>query len=1117
MTMETIKTAILLLALAPGSLAAADSSRGVGVSLRVRDQVVRLYSESHALIVGAADYTNGWPPLSGVKDDVAAVRAELMEHGFETTVVMNPTHDQLLSAFGKFVAKHGQQQDARLLIYFAGHGHTLRTSDGRQLGYIVPVDAPNPNVDRDEFKRLAISMTEFDLLAQQIESKHVLFVFDSCFAGTIFETTRGVPDEISEKTARPVRQFITAGDADQQVPDRSIFRSEFVEGLRGEADLNHDGYITGSELGMYLESKVTTYSHRTQTPKSGKLARQNLDKGDFVFMVPSPTITVALQGARAGAGNAAQSAAAPDPRAVELEFWNSIKSEADPEYFKDYLHRYPDGMFASIASVRLRNLTALPVRTNPQPALSSSAAPSGLTSPAEGNGEPSAFARPIATTVPSVPAPQPPTVPPESARLAGIGEGLWMPEQVPHFAQELRKAGLQVDPQRLADLSGDPMGAVVSLGGCSASFVSKDGLIVTNHHCGFGALQYNSSTGRDLITNGFLARTPEAELPAGPGTRVFVTTGIEDVTDRVTGRLEAKESNPDRMKEIDRNIKQLVDECEKPGGARCRVASFFEGLQYLRTTQMEIRDVRLVYAPALGIGDFGGETDNWMWPRHTGDWSFLRAYVGRDGRPADYSKDNVPYHPAHFLKVSVEGVKPGDLVIVAGFPGRTFRYRTAAEIRNMQEYVYPTTIRYATDLNNILRELGKKDRNTDIANASRIKGNESVLKNFTGTLTGFEKFHVLAQRQKREADLKVWIASRLDARPYATALDKMNALEQQQVATRERDLVLSWLLRSSPMLTQANTLYRLSMERTRADMEREVGFQERDWARIAESVNRAQKSLEAGSDRAGLHYILNQAVKLTASQRITALDDSVAKAGGVEKFLDQLYANTKIDDLAARKTMLSENTAQLRARHDAFLDLAAALTPLKIENELHEKEMGGSMSRIRPLYMEALREMAGGTLYPDANGSLRITFGQIEGYSPRPGVWFTPQTGVGGIVAKNTGSGEFDAPRGEIEAINEKRFDGYVTAQLGEVPVDFLSTADTTGGDSGSPTLNRKGELCGLVFDGTYESLGSDFLVDPKVTRSIHVDAVYMLWVMDAVDRAHNLLREMNIPVRYPQ
>jgi len=530
---------------------------------------------------------------------------------------------------------------------------------------------------------------------------------------------------------------------------------------------------------------------------------------------------------------------------------------------------------------------------------------------------------------------------------------------------------------------------------------------------------------------------------------------------------------------------------------------------------MEIRDVRLAYAPALGVGDFGGETDNWMWPRHTGDWSYLRAYVGKDGRPADYSKDNVPYHPAHILKVSNEGVNPGDLVIVAGYPGRTFRYRTSSEVANMQQYSYPTTIKYATDLNNILREMGKNNKAVEIANASRIKGNDNVLKNYTGTLTGFEKFGIVGQRQKREAALAAYIAAHPDAQKYSGVVDQMSKVERQALATQQRDTVLSWLFRSSPMLSQASTLYRLSLERAKADIDRNQGFQERDWPRIAEAITRAQKSLEPQSDRAGLRYLILESQKLPAGQRITALDDLIAKNGGVEKFLDQLYVNTKIADLALRKTMQTETTAQLAGHHDAMIDFAAALSPLLLENERKDKELSGAMSRLRPMYMEALRTSSGGRLYPDANGTLRITFGKVVGYAPKDAVVYTPQTTVAGILQKNTGSGEFDAPKNELDAIRANKTAGYIDPQLGEVPVDFLSDVDTTGGNSGSPTLNAKGELNGLLFDGTYESLGSDFVVDPNITRSIHVDAVYMLWVMDAVDGAHNLLREMGLPVRF--
>lgn len=702
------------------------------------------------------------------------------------------------------------------------------------------------------------------------------------------------------------------------------------------------------------------------------------------------------------------------------------------------------------------------------------------------------------------------------AAVSAFGaEGMWMPQQIPQLAAELQKAGLKIDANRFADLTGDPMGAVVSLGGCSASFVSPEGLVVTNHHCGFGALQFNSTPQRDLITNGFLARTREEELAAGPGSRIFVTTKIEDVTPRVTGALAATLSNLDRDKAIDRNTKQLVEECEKPGGVRCRVASFFEGAQYLRTTQMEIRDVRLVYAPALGVGDFGGETDNWMWPRHTGDWSYLRAYVGKDGKPADYAKDNVPFHPAHILKVSSEGLNPGDFVLVAGYPGRTFRYRTAAEVRNMQAYVYPTTIRYATDLNGILRELGKNNKAVDIANANRIKGNDNVLKNYTGTMSGFTNFGIVTQRQKREADLGAWIAAHPEAAKYKDVMSQIDALQQRSMATQQRDTVMSWLQRSSPMLSQATSLYRLSIERPKADIDRESGYQQRDFGRIGEAVNRAQKGIEPLSDRAGLRYFLNEASKLPADQRIKPLDDAIKSAGGIEPYLDQLYAGTKVADLTQRQAMLAETTAQLNARNDSMVKLAAALTPMMLETEMRSKELSGAMSKLRPMYMEALRSSNGGRLYPDANGTLRVTFGQVQGYVPRDGVAYTPQTTIAGITQKNTGSGEFDAPKAELEAIRASKTAGYVDPQLGNVPVDFLSTVDTTGGNSGSPTLNAKGELCGLLFDGTYESLGSDFLVDPTITRSIHVDAVYMLWVMDAVDGAHNLLREMNLPVHF--
>ncbi|MGZ8866854.1 MAG: S46 family peptidase [Thermoanaerobaculia bacterium] len=694
-------------------------------------------------------------------------------------------------------------------------------------------------------------------------------------------------------------------------------------------------------------------------------------------------------------------------------------------------------------------------------------------------------------------------------------EGMWMPQQVPQLADELKRMGLQIDPNRFADLTGDPMGAVISLGGCTASFVSPEGLVVTNHHCAFASIQHNSTPERDLITNGFLAATKADELPGSPGSRVFVTTKIEDVTDKVTGKLNAKLADAERARTIERRDRQLIDECEKPGGVRCRVASFFEGAQYLRTTQMEIRDVRLVYAPAEGVGNYGGETDNWMWPRHTGDYSFYRAYVGPDGKPADFSKDNVPYRPAHWLKVSSAGVKPGDLVMVAGYPGRTFRYRTAMEVQNSREFTIPTNIRYATDLSQILHEQGKGKRDVQIRNASRINGFENMLKNYKGTIENMNRGLITKHRLDREAELAKWIAADPErTKKYGSVMNRLAELSREANATRERDLVLNYVYRGSPMLAQALKVYRWSLEKTKKDLDRAEGYRDRDVPAMMSASTRVQRTFDVSSDRAGLRYMLEEAGRLPSDQRLIAVDQAVAQYG-IDGFLDKLYAETKISDGDERKKMYGESKAQLEARNDSMVGFAAALLQQSLADEEKDKRYAGASTRVRPLYLEALREMSGGLLSPDANSTLRISFGVVKGYEPRDAVAYEPQTTLSGVVSKHTGEGEFDAPDALLEAARAGRTKGYEAPHLADVPVNFLSTNYTTGGNSGSPTLNANGELVGLLFDGNFEALGSDYLVDPEVTRSIHADMVYVLWIMDAVDRAHHVMREMGVEPKY--
>ena len=389
--------------------------------------------------------------------------------------------------------------------------------------------------------------------------------------------------------------------------------------------------------------------------------------------------------------------------------------------------------------------------------------------------------------------------------LAGA-QGMWMPQQVPELADQLKERGLELDPAQFADLTGFPMGAIVSTGGCSASFVSPMGLVATNHHCVYGYLQYNSTPERDLLKNGFLAKELGEEVQASAGARIYVTSKIEDVTDKVLGRLD-RMSDTARYDTIERRRKELTAACEKPGGLRCSVDAYFGGTQYLRTTRTEIRDVRLVYAPGDAIGTYGGEIDNWMWPRHTGDFGFLRAYVGRDGKPADFSPDNVPYQPKHWLKIATGDIDPGDLMIVAGYPGITFRYETADETRMKIEYSFPESIRYREALIAILDKEGERGRDIAIKNATRIRGLANYLKKYKGTLDAFEAGDLANVKAAEEREMLALVANDGELRTaHEAVMRELSDIVAAQRATTQRDTVLSWLQQASPMLAQADML-----------------------------------------------------------------------------------------------------------------------------------------------------------------------------------------------------------------------------------------------------------------------------------------------------------------------
>ena len=453
-----------------------------------------------------------------------------------------------------------------------------------------------------------------------------------------------------------------------------------------------------------------------------------------------------------------------------------------------------------------------------------------------------------------------------AAPAAQAGEGMWVPQQLPEIAGPLKEAGLKLSPQQLADLTGDPMGAVVALGGCTASFVSPEGLVVTNHHCAYGAIQLNSTPENNLIRNGFNAPTPADEVSAGPNARVFVLDEITDVTREAQAAIAAAGDDAlGRTKALEAFEKKLIAGCEADAGFRCRLYSFSGGNAYRLFKNMEIRDVRLAYAPPGSVGKFGGDIDNWMWPRHTGDFAFYRAYVGKDGKPAAYSPDNVPFKPKRWLKIADRPLGEGDFVMVAGYPGSTNRYALAAEFDNTAQWTYPTVARHYKNQIALVEAAGKKDPEVQVRYANTMASWNNTSKNYEGQLEGFKRIDAAGQKRAEEAAVLAWLKGQ--GAKGSAALDahaQLIALLEQAKATRERDLTLA-MFNNTAMLGAATQLYRLSIERARPDAERESGYQERDLPAIEGGLKQLERRYVPAMDRQLQAYWLNQYLKLPAA------------------------------------------------------------------------------------------------------------------------------------------------------------------------------------------------------------------------------------------------------------
>lgn len=689
-------------------------------------------------------------------------------------------------------------------------------------------------------------------------------------------------------------------------------------------------------------------------------------------------------------------------------------------------------------------------------------------------------------------------------------DGMWMPHQMKDL--DLKALGLRMDPGDLFKEDGTGlMSAIVSLGGGTGEFVSREGLILTNHHVAFGALQRASSKEKDYITDGFIAWKRAEEIPA-PGYIADVLLGYEDVTTEVTKALKKAKTPIDRYYALDAVKKKIVADTEKAGpDIRASVASMYSGNAYYLFRFKRLKDIRIVYAPPRDLGNYGGDIDNWMWPRHTCDFSFLRAYVSPENTGTDFSRDNVPYKPKSVLTISLAGLKEGDFSFVMGYPGRTYRNYSLAELAYDMDYLKSRMTMYQ-DIIAFLEKAGEGDRATAIKYASKIKGLNNGLKNYQGKLEGMERINLLQRKKKMEEDLIEWTSlAPARAEKFKGLSEGLDAFMGKYRKFAQSNNSISGLTNSyfgSALLSQAYTIVRTSMERQKPDMERESAYQDRNLPYIRQGIELAERGYEINTDRSFLKFRLKAMLAEDGALAPQALKD-LKTEGDIDAFVDRLFDGTGIQDPQVRLTLIDKTPDQIKAEKDPMLDLAFALEEeLKVLRE-ESKALSQEQAGLKKRYIAALLEKNEGRLAPDANSTIRFTYGTIQGYRPRDAVEYGPVTTLTGVMEKETGTFPFKVPEKLKTLYKNRDFGRYADPHYKDVPACFLNTTSVTGGNSGSPTFNAEGEQTGIIFDMTYESVTSDYYIIPELQRTISVDIRYVLFVTEKFSGALHILDEL--------
>jgi hypothetical protein len=688
--------------------------------------------------------------------------------------------------------------------------------------------------------------------------------------------------------------------------------------------------------------------------------------------------------------------------------------------------------------------------------------------------------------------------------------GMWIPSLLKGMNEtEMKNLGMKMSASDIYDVNKSSLKDAVPQfnGGCTSEVISPKGLLLTNHHCGFGEIQSHSTVDHDYLTDGFWAMSLEEELP-NPDLEVTFIVKIEDVTAKILDGVAAISSEADKQKKIQENIASLTKSSPKEAWQENRIRTFYEGNQYILFVVESYKDVRLVGAPPSSIGKFGSDTDNWVWPRHTGDFSLFRIYADKNNRPAAYSKDNVPYTPKHYLPVSIKGVEENDFTLVFGYPGRTTEYLPSVAVEQIVNELNPAKIEIRDKALKVADGFMRKDKAIKIQYASKYASIANYWKKWIGETQGLKKSNAIEAKKKFEKDFLEKVNKAGKQAEYGNLFTDFEK-NYKEIApyALSRDYFTEVVLRNTEMLTIGYRLYQLEQIYNNRG---EQSFKDRKEATI-KALEETYKDFNATVDE----KVFEQLIELYATKVPKQFLPASMKNSDYKKLTDKIYDQSKLTTYKGLKELLSGDTKSVLAKINAdkgyqFVKSMADIYLKEVAPKYDEINL--RIAALQRTYMKGILELSPkeARIFPDANSTLRVTYGKVKGYSPSDAVTYNHTTYLDGVMEKYIpGDYEFDVPAKLIDLYNKKDYGQY--GKNGKMPVCFIGTNHTTGGNSGSPAIDAKGNLIGLNFDRVWEGTMSDIYYDPAICRNIMVDMRYVLFIIDKFAGAKHLINEMKV------